>query len=260
MVGIELKSVSLVYPVYGADARSLKTAMINFATGGRIDRDSGSISIEALKEVSFHLKKGDRLALVGHNGAGKSTLLKVLAKIYEPTSGDVEVRGRVNSLFDIMVGMDQELNGYENIKLRGLILGLSKAEIKKIVPLVEEFSELGDFMRMPIKTYSSGMKIRLAFGIIVNVFSEILLMDEVVYVGDSRFMKKAKEHMHNLVHGSDIMVLSTHDIYLLREFCNKGLWLERGRIKRIGGLEEVLEAYQEGTTATSSETAASPPV
>lgn len=243
MVQIELDKVSLVYPVYGADARSLKTTILQFATGGRIDRDSSKISVEALKEISLKLEKGDRLGLVGHNGAGKSTLLKVLAQIYEPTKGRVHIQGRVNSLFDIMIGMDQELNGYENIILRCLILGLSKNEAKKIVPHVEEFAELGDFMKMPIKTYSSGMRIRLAFGIIVNVFAEILLIDEIVNVGDARFMKKAKEHMQNLVRASDIMVLSTHDTQLMREFCTKGLWLEQGKIKCIGPLEEVLSSY-----------------
>lgn len=243
MVKIELENVSLVYPVYGADARSLKTTMLHLATGGRIDRDSRSISVEALKEISLQLERGDRLALIGHNGAGKSTLLKVLAQIYEPTSGKVQIKGQVNALFDIMVGMDQELNGYENIIVRGLILGLSKAEIQKIVPRVAEFSELGDFMKMPIKTYSSGMKIRLAFGIIVNVFSEILLIDEIVNVGDARFMKKAKEHMQNLIRESEIMVLSTHDTQLILQFCNKGLWLEHGKIKSIGPIDEVLAAY-----------------
>ncbi|MFI5334866.1 MAG: ABC transporter ATP-binding protein [Chlamydiales bacterium] len=252
MVGIELENVSLVYPVYGADARSLKTTMLHFATGGQIDRDRSKVSIEALNDVSFRLEKGDRLALIGHNGAGKSTLLKVLAQIYEPTKGTVNVRGQINSLFDIMVGMDQELNAYENIKLRGFILGLSKSEIKNLIPKVEAFSELGDFMKIPIKTYSSGMKIRLAFGIIVNVSSEILLIDEIVYVGDAKFIHKAKEHMRNLVHESDIMVLSSHDIHLTREFCNKALWLERGRIMRMGAIDEVLEAYQRHSLGQTS--------
>jgi len=248
MVGIKLEKVSLVYPVYGADARSLKTTMLHFATGGRIDRDSSRVSVEALKEVSLELKTGDRLALIGHNGAGKSTLLKVLAQIYEPTQGKINVSGRVNSLFDIMLGMDQELNAFENIKLRGVILGLSKDEIARLIPKVEEFAELGDFMKIPIKTYSSGMKIRLAFGIIVNVFSEILLIDEIVSVGDAKFIKKAKEHMQNLVRASDIMVLSSHDIHIIREFCNRALWLEKGQIKQFGALEDVIGEYQKSIT------------
>jgi ABC-type polysaccharide/polyol phosphate transport system ATPase subunit len=244
MTSIQLDNVSLSYPIYGANARSFKTQLINMATGGRLDRDSGSIWVEALKNVSFKLEKGDRLAILGHNGAGKSTLLKVLAQIYEPTTGAIKVKGQANCLFDIMMGMDQELNGYENIMLRGLILGLSKQEAKKIVPQVEEFGELGDFMKMPIKTYSSGMKLRLAYGIITSVSSEILLIDEIVNVGDARFMEKAKERMKSLVYQSDIVVLSTHDINIVKEFCNKALWLEKGLVKSLGSVEDVLKIYQ----------------
>ncbi len=244
MACLEVENVSLTYPVYGANARSFKATLINMATGGRLEKNSGNIIVEALKNVSFRLEKGDRLALLGHNGAGKSTLLKVLAKIYEPVYGKVNVQGRMNCLFDIMMGMDHELNGYENILMRGLILGLSKAEIRKITPLIEEFSELGDFMKMPIKSYSSGMKVRLAFGIITNVFSEILLIDEIVNVGDAKFMKKAQAQMKSLVHQSEFMVLSSHDINVVREFCNKALWLERGSVKCFGDVDDVLKIYQ----------------
>ncbi len=244
MACVEVENVSLMYPIYGSNARSFKATLISKATGGRLGENSGSIVVEALRDVSFKLDKGDRLALIGHNGAGKSTLLKVLAQIYEPTKGFVNVRGRVNCLFDIMMGMDHELNGYENIMLRGLILGLSKSEIRKIIPLVEEFSELGDFMKMPIKSYSSGMKVRLAFGIITNVFSEILLIDEVVNVGDASFLEKAKAQMKSLVHQSEFMVLSSHDTHVIREFCNKALWLEKGIVKFFGGVEEAFKMYQ----------------
>jgi ABC-type polysaccharide/polyol phosphate transport system ATPase subunit len=243
MADVELKNVSLAYPVYGADARSFKATLLNLATGGRLKRHNGRIEVEALKSVTFKLKKGDRLALVGHNGAGKSTLLKVLAKIYEPTSGVVNVHGEVNCLFDIMMGMEHELNGYENIMLRGLILGLSKPEIRKLIPLIEEFSELGDFMKMPIKSYSTGMKVRLAFGIITNVFSEILLIDEIVNVGDAKFIEKAKTSMTRLVNQADFMVLSTHDTEIIKQFCNKALWLEKGVVRCFGPVEDVLKAY-----------------
>jgi ABC-type polysaccharide/polyol phosphate transport system ATPase subunit len=241
MACIEVENVSLMYPVYGSNARSFKATLINKATGGRLGQSSGNIVVEALKDVSFKLEPGDRLALIGHNGAGKSTLLKVLAHIYEPTKGFVNVKGRVNCLFDIMMGMDHELNGFENIMLRGLILGLSKLEIRNIVPLVEEFSELGDFMKMPIKSYSSGMKVRLAFGIITSVFSEILLIDEIVNVGDEKFIKKAKAQMKSLVHQSEFMVLSSHDENVVREFCNKALWLEKGVVKFFGSVDEVFK-------------------
>ena len=243
MAHVEIENVSLSYPIYGTNARSFKAALINMATGGRLHKNNGNIVVEALKDVSLKLEKGDRLALLGHNGAGKSTLLKVLAKIYEPTQGKVNVKGKVNCLFDIMMGMDHELNGYENIMLRGLILGLSKPEIRELIPQIEEFSELGDFMKMPIKSYSAGMKVRLAFGIITHVFSEVLLIDEIVNVGDANFLEKAKKQMTKLVHQSEFMVLSTHDTNIVRELCNKALWLEKGVVKCFGEVEEVLKVY-----------------
>jgi ABC-type polysaccharide/polyol phosphate transport system ATPase subunit len=244
MASIKLENVALSYPIYGANSRSFKATLLNMATGGRLNLASTNIMVEALRDVSFQLKKGDRLALLGHNGAGKSTLLKVLAQIYEPTQGSVNVQGQVNCLFDIMMGMDHELNGYENIMLRGLILGLAKQETRKMIPQVEEFGELGDFMKMPIKTYSAGMKLRLAYGIITSIHSEILLIDEIVNVGDASFMQKAKERLEGMVDQADIMVLSTHDTAIVREFCNKALWLEKGIVKALGNVEEVLKIYK----------------
>lgn len=244
MACVEIENVSLTYPVYGANARSFKSMLIDMATGGRLNNNAGNIVVEALKDVSLKLEKGDRLAIIGHNGAGKSTLLKVLANIYEPTKGRVNVKGSTNCLFDIMMGMDHELNGYENIMIRGMILGLSRVEIRKIIPRVEQFSELGDFMKMPIKSYSAGMKVRLAFGIITNVYSEILLIDEIVNVGDANFVEKAKAQMNNLIHQSEFMVLSTHDTNIVSELCNKALWLEKGSVRGYGPIGEVLENYK----------------
>ncbi len=232
-----------VYPIYGTNARSFKSALIHLATGGRISSNKGNIHVEALKDVSFTLEKGDRLALLGHNGAGKSTLLKVLAKIYEPTQGEVRVKGRVHCLFDIMMGMDHELNGYENITLRGLILGLSKQKIREIIPLVEDFTELGGFLKMPIKSYSAGMKVRLAFGIIMSVACEIFLIDEIVNVGDAKFLQKANAWMKRRVDECDAVVLSTHDTHIVKEFCNKALWLKEGQIQGFGTVDEVLKVF-----------------
>lgn len=244
MAHIELDDVFLSYPIYGTNARSLKSSVINIATGGRLNKDDGAIKVEALKGVSFRLKPGDRLGFIGHNGAGKTTLLKVLAEIYHPTKGRVSVSGRTNCLFDMMVGMDHLLTGYDNIVLRGLILGLSKKEISKLIAEIEEFAELGEYIKMPIKSYSAGMLIRLAFGIITSIRSEILLIDEVMNVGDVRFVEKAKARITGLIHQSDIMVLSTHDHQVIREFCNQALWLEHGIVKCFGEVDEVLKAYQ----------------
>lgn len=239
MAHIELEDVSLVYPVYGVNARSLKKSLLNIAVGGRLSQEKGCVEVEALKNISFQLQSGDRLGIIGHNGAGKTSLLKVLAQIYEPTQGTVRISGQTSCLFDIMMGLDQELTGYENILLRGLILGLSKPEIKKIVPNIEEFAGLGQFMKMPIKTYSAGMMVRLAFGIVTSISCDILLVDEIVNVGDAGFMEKAKKRMEGLIHRSDIMVLSTHDHQIIKEFCNKALWLEKGHIKFFGDIDEV---------------------
>ncbi len=238
-----LNNVSLSYPVYGANGRSLKSGLFNMATGGQVAKSFNSITVEALKNISFELKSGDRLGLIGHNGAGKTTLLKVLAGIYEPTAGNISIKGNSNCLFDIMMGMDQESTGYENIMLRGLILGLTRREVRNLVPDIEAFAELGEFMKMPVKTYSSGMKVRLAFGIITSMVSEILLIDEVVNVGDARFMEKAQQRMHGLIHQSDIMVLSTHETNIMKEFCNKVLWLEHGMVKAYGPIDTVIEQY-----------------
>lgn len=242
MSHIILENVSLSYPVFGANGRSLKSGILNMATGGRLAKSHSSITVEALRDISFSLKSGDRLGLLGHNGAGKTTLLKVLAQIYEPTQGQVLVEGNANCLFDIMMGMDQESTGYENIMLRCLILGLSRRKAKSLIPDIEEFAELGEFIKMPIKTYSSGMMIRLAFAIITSIPFEILLLDEIVNVGDGRFVEKAKMRMKGLIHRSDIMVFSTHDVKIMKEFCNKALWLEHGMLKMFGNIDAVLQA------------------
>ncbi len=241
MAKIELDNVSLVYPIYGTNSRSLKVSMLQAATGGKFLKNHSTVQVQALDTVSFSLENGDRLGLIGHNGAGKTTLLKVLAKIYEPTSGKLTVSGKLNSLFDIMVGMDHGLTGYENIMLRGLMLGLKRKHILNLISEIEEFAELGEFVSMPLTSYSSGMLIRLGFAIVTSIFSEILLIDEVVSVGDERFIQKAKQRISHLIDQSHIMVLSTHDHQVIRDFCNKVLWLEQGKIKMFGPTEEVFK-------------------
>ena len=243
MAEIKLESIHLSYPVYGSASRDFKNTLIKIATGGTINKEQKIAHVEALKDISFSLKKGDKLALIGHNGSGKSTLLKLLAKIYTPSQGKLLIKGKTSCLFDIMMGMDSELNGYENIMLRSRIAGLTKKEALEIIPKVEEFSELGEFMKMPFKTYSAGMQVRLAFGIITNIFAEILLIDEVLNVGDANFVKKAELQMENLVNNSEILVVCTHDINTLRKLCNKAIWLEHGKIRLYGDIDQVINAY-----------------
>ena len=195
MSSIELDQVSVAFPVYSAASRSLKKAMLAATTGGRIGSDAKHVVVRALDQVSLRLDDGDRLALIGHNGAGKTTLLRVLAGIYEPGLGSVKIDGRVTPMFDISLGIDPESTGYENIILRGLYLGLSKAEIMARRDSVAEFTELGAFLDFPVRTYSAGMQARLAFAMATCIEPEILLLDEGISAGDANFMDKANERL-----------------------------------------------------------------
>ena len=196
MARIVLKKISVEFPVYNANARSLKKKFIRIATGGSVVKDANHrIMVEALKEISISFEHGDRVGIIGHNGAGKSTLLKLLAGIYEPTQGNLLLEGKVTPLFDIMVGVEGEYTGYENIFLRGALLGLAKEEISCQINEIAEFTGLGDYLHMPTRTYSNGMMVRLAFAISVSIRPEILLIDEIFGAGDSDFMQKAQKKM-----------------------------------------------------------------
>lgn len=238
MAIIELDNVDLDYHVYGTSSRSFKNSLVRAATGGYLKNNEKIIKVEALQGISFKLQDGDRLGIVGHNGAGKSSLLKVLAQIYDPTRGKLKILGETNCLFDIMVGLDSTLSGYENIKLRGLIHGLSSKKIQEAAPEIIDFAGLGEFIKMPLRTYSSGMLLRLGFSIVTYFRTEILLIDEVVNVGDSQFIEKAKKRMQDLINQTQIVVISTHDNQMIREICNRILCLEHGKIKFFGSSEE----------------------
>ncbi len=241
---IVCKDVSLAYPIYDVDSRSLKRGLANIATGGRlVNGSSGQVQVQALNNINFHLKKGDRLGLIGHNGAGKSTLLRVLSGVYEPMQGQVFVDGSISSLINVSVGMQPSLTGYENIRMRGLILGLSKDKINKIIVDIEDFTELGTFLSMPVKTYSSGMMVRLAFGLSTALVPDILLVDEIIGAGDAGFIEKAKNRMKEYINYANIMVLSSHSNEIIKQFCNKVLWLEHGHLKMFGDIDEVLCAF-----------------
>lgn len=240
------ENLVLQYPIFDIDARSFKKNLVNLATGGLINKDSQSkITVNALNNISFALKKGDRLGLIGHNGAGKSTLLRTLSGVYHPSQGNIEIDGKIASLINVSVGMEPHLTGYENIRMRGLLLGLSKEKIEVLRKNVEEFTELGDFLSMPIKTYSNGMAIRLAFALSTFIEADILLIDEVIGAGDASFMDKAQKRLEEIINNSNILILSTHANDIIRKFCNLGLWLEKGSIKMFGKVEDVLAAYEE---------------
>lgn len=247
MAHISVRNLSLSYPIYGGP-RSLKASVLRLTTGGVIANSGGHVNVDALKNISFDLQEGDCLGLMGHNGAGKSTLLRVLAKIYEPVVGHLDVHGSISAMLDLGAGIEQEASGYENIKIRHRVLGLKKSELKKIIADVTEFSELGSFLSLPVRTYSAGMRIRLAFGLATLTLADILLIDEVIGVGDAQFMQKAQERMKHHIKHSSVTVVSSHSTEILKQFCNKGMWLEHGQIKAFGPLQEVLSVYEQSIT------------
>jgi lipopolysaccharide transport system ATP-binding protein len=244
MAKIRLRDASVDIPIFNANGRSLTSRILEVATGGRLDADpDGKVVVRALSGVSVELGDGDRVGLVGHNGAGKSTLLRVLSGVYVPTGGTAIIDGFVGSLIDVSLGINPEASGRENIFLRGMLLGLTKSEITEKFQEIIDFSELGEFIEMPMRTYSSGMQLRLAFAVSTIIRPEILLMDEWLSVGDEGFKAKASERLTTVVDASKILVLASHSRELLEKVTNKVLWLEHGEVKMFGPSDEVLSAY-----------------
>jgi ABC-2 type transport system ATP-binding protein/lipopolysaccharide transport system ATP-binding protein len=248
MAQVILDSVSIEFPIYGLSAQSLKKQLLRVSTGGVFGKTDNRdlVTIKALKNINFRLNPGDRLGILGHNGAGKSTLLRVLSKIYEPTSGRISIQGKISALLDVAMGMDSESTGYENIVIRGIFHGLSRREILKKQAEISEFTELGDYLSMPVRTYSTGMMLRLAFGIATSVLPEILVMDEVIGAGDAGFMKKSQERLQSMIQNSKIVVLSSHDTSVIEKNCNLLLLLAAGEVKYLGPTEEGLKLYESG--------------
>lgn len=230
MAIISLKNVSVSFPIYGAGSASLKKTLAASVTGGRFGKETGVNVVQALSGINLELKSGDRLGLIGHNGAGKSTLLRTLAGVYEPSSGDFVREGTVASLIDLSLGIEPDASGLENIRLRGLVMGMSKKQLDELTPEICEFSGLGEYVNMPVRTYSTGMLMRLAFSISTSVQADILLMDEWLSVGDAEFTEKAEKRMKDVVSGAGILVLASHSPELIAKECNRVIHLEHGRI------------------------------
>lgn len=242
---IELKSVGLDLPIFDVSGQSLKKRVMRMGRRNRIAEDNdGIVIVRALDDVNFRLESGDRLGLIGANGAGKSTLLRVMAGIYPPTQGIVERCGKAVPLLDISLGMDEMSTGRQNIRLRGLLLGMSETELKNKTDEIAEFTELGDYLDLPLRTYSSGMRVRLGFAISTAVDAEILLLDEVLGVGDAHFQEKAKNRLIDLHARAEIVVLALHSNQTIRQTCNKALWLDRGQIAAFGTCDNVVNAYE----------------
>lgn len=244
MASIVMENVSIDIPIYNANGRSLKKRLLKVATGGQLGSDDhGRVVVRALEGLNFSLNDGDRVGLIGHNGAGKSTMLRLLSGVFEPTSGTAKIVGEIGSLIDLSLGIDPEATGRENIHLRGGLLGLSRAEITRRMDEIIEFTELGDFIDMPLRTYSSGMHLRLAFAVSTIVRPQILLMDEWLSVGDEGFKRKAEARLTELVQATNILVVATHSHELILHTCNRVIWLEHGRVRMDGDPAAVTEAY-----------------
>jgi ABC-type polysaccharide/polyol phosphate transport system ATPase subunit len=250
MAFIRLRDVSVEFPIYSGGSRSLKKLLLHTTTQGNIGKDARDrISVQALSDINLDVRDGDRLALIGQNGAGKSTLLKVLAGIYEPTRGRVHASGRVSALLTSSVGLNPDSTGRENITIRGMFMGVHPRHMRGHVDEIVEFTELGYYIDMPVRTYSAGMLIRLCFAVATAFPPEVLLMDEWLAAGDAGFLAKARRRMESFVSGSSIVVLASHALPLLEEWCSRALLLDQGRIVATGTVGDVAEQYLGRTAA-----------
>ena len=240
-----VENVGLDFPLYHGSARSLKKTVVRNVRGRMASDDHNRVVVQALRDISFHLKPGDKLGLVGRNGAGKTTLLRALAGIYEPQHGRVRVQGSLNALLDPNLGMNPQLTGRENIALRGQYQRMDRAAIRRMEEDVSDFAELGDFMDLPVRIFSSGMVIRLGFALATAIRPQVLLMDEWFLAGDANFMEKARLRLEDMVRGAEILVLSTHLTSVVEQWCSRLIWLDQGRVRADGAVPEVLSAYLE---------------
>lgn len=234
MANVTLKNVSIDFPIMSAGGYSLRNKLLAISTGGVIQYDNSKItSIRALDDINLSLNDGDRLGIIGHNGAGKSTLLRVIAGIYAPTLGTIETKGTIATILELGAGIDPELSGYENIIRLGVQRGLTLRESKGLIQNVEEFADLGNFLHMPPRVYSSGMMLRLMFSVATAVTPEILIVDEVFGAGDKNFQENAKLRMENLISKSKIFVFTSHSEELVARLCNKIVFMKHGKLVQL---------------------------
>jgi len=244
---LSLQDIAVEFPIYSGNSRSLKKVLFNTTTQGNLARDARDrITVLALRDINLDLTHGDRLAVIGVNGAGKSTLLKVLAGIYTPTGGRMMASGRVSALLTASVGLNMDATGRENIITRGMYMDIHPRDMRARVDEIADFTELGYHIDMPVRTYSSGMMVRLCFAVATSLRAEILLMDEWLGAGDAGFLAKARQRMEDFVSATSILVLASHSMPLLQEWCNRAILLDQGRIVAAGGVAEVVAAYENG--------------
>jgi len=248
VTSIVVDNVTIDFPIYGTSHRSLRQTLFGH-TGGLIRHERAGrqerVVVRALDNVSFALQNGDRLGLIGHNGAGKSTLLRVLAGVYRPDSGSIRIEGRVSPLFNSVPGLDPDDNGYENIKTCGIFLGMTLEEIDRRLSDIAEFCELGEYLDLPVRTYSTGMVMRLGFAIATAIDTDILLLDEGLGAGDARFAARAEDRMNALIQRTRILVLASHSDALIKSMCSRAILMEKGRLVAIGPVDEIINRYHE---------------
>jgi len=245
MASILLQNVTLSYPILGSD-RSKVMPEDRLSGAGSLIRDDSSRtrSVVALENISLELKDGDRLGLIGRNGSGKSTLLRVIAGVFEPLEGYIRVEGHIAGLFSLGLGIQPEATGYKNILISGLMAGFRREEVLEKLPEIIDFCELGEYLDMPVRTYSNGMAMRLKFACATAFNADILLMDEWLGAGDPEFQDKAQKRLRKLVDEAGIMILASHNHSVIRRSCNKLAWLDRGQLRAFGTVEDVLEIYE----------------
>lgn len=250
---LELEDVSLVFSVRCQGRISLKEYVIRGLLGRGV---RNRMEVKALEGINLRLCAGDRLGIIGRNGAGKSTLLKLLAGVYPPTSGQRRVYGRISSLFDVTLGFEPDATGWENIAFRSYLQGETPRTVRQRMAAIAEFSELGEFLNVPVRYYSTGMTVRLGFSIATAIEPDILIIDEVLAAGDLAFQSKARQRIHALISSANAVVLVSHDLATLQTLCNRALWIEHGKILADGPPKQVVEAYVHDTTTSTARQAA----
>lgn len=244
-IGISLESVTLDYPIYDNGPSLFSNTLISIASAGMISANAKHQYVRALDNISINLRPGDSLGIIGGNGAGKTTLLKTLAGIFHPSNGRRLVSGRIATLLSTGFGLDEDCTGYENITLGGITLGFTRKQISERILEISEFTELGNFLNLPLRAYSAGMRARLAFAISTAIYPDILIIDEGIGAGDKNFYDKARKRFEDFSQNSKILVLASHDDDLLERFCNKSIVMHHGQIKFSGPLKEGLSYYKE---------------
>jgi len=247
MARIVLDNVGVEFPVYSPRSRSLRAALatqLGGTLGGLLTRSENLVTVRALHELSLTLEEGERLALIGANGAGKTTLLRVLAGVYPPVHGSVRIEGKVAAFTDITLGMDLEDSGWDNIIYRCVFLGMDFGQARALAPEIAAFTELGDYLDVPVRTYSQGMLLRLAFAVATAIHPDILVMDEMIAVGDARFAERAGARVDELFDRSKILVMASHNPAILKRYCRNALWLDHGRVRALGPMADVLDQYE----------------